>query len=165
MTPKDLVLSRKGLRFRGRVFPCTTGRGGVSATKHEGDGATPVGHHRIMGALYRPDRMAPPTTSALPIRPYHLWCDDPDHPKYNQMTRTPFDGSAENLARPDPLYDLVLVTDWNWAAPKPGAGSAIFVHRWRRPGVPTEGCIGLDPRHLLYIVRWLDPEARLIVRP
>lgn len=165
MTPTDLVLTPKGLRFRGALYPCTIGRGGITVTKHEGDGATPVGDHRILGVLYRPDRMVRPIKSALPIRPYHLWCDDPRHPAYNQMARLPFDGSAERMARADPLYDLVLVTDWNWLHPKAGGGSAIFIHRWRRPGIPTEGCIGLHPLDLLHITTRLDPNARLIVRP
>ena len=57
----DVDYTARGLRFQGRLYPCTIGRGGVSARKREGDGATPVGAHRIVGLLYRPDRMARPT--------------------------------------------------------------------------------------------------------
>lgn len=84
---------------------------------------------------------------------------------YNMMTRSPFKGSAERLARPDPLYDLVLVTDWNWPDAQPGRGSAIFLHRWRRPGYPTEGCIGLKPDHLVAIANRIVSSSRLIVPP
>ena len=160
-----MVLRPSGLWLRGRRFPCVIGRGGVVADKKEGDGGTPVGVHRILAVLYRPDRMAPPAIGAVPIRPYHLWCDDPDHPEYNKMTRMPFDGSAERLARADPLYDLVLVTDWNWPEAKAGRGSAIFLHRWRRPGCPTEGCVALHPKHLLWLARNLTDQTRLIVPP
>ena len=165
MTPTDLVLTRKGLRFCGQLYPCTIGRGGVTSNKQEGDGATPVGTHTIVDVLFRPDRMRPPTPFARPIRPYHLWCDDPKHPKYNQMTRLPFQGSAEHMARPDPLYDLVLVTDWNWPKAQPGRGSAIFIHRWRRAGYPTEGCIGFRPDHLHAIATKLTSQSRLVVLP
>ena len=60
MSPFDLVLTPTGLRFMGQRYPCTIGRGGIRADKHEGDGATPVGQHRITGMLCRPDRMARP---------------------------------------------------------------------------------------------------------
>ena len=67
MTPQDMVLTPMGVRFRGRRFPCVIGRGGLSCEKREGDGATPVGTHRIVGMLYRPDRMERPATWAVPL--------------------------------------------------------------------------------------------------
>ena len=161
----DMVLTPNGLRFMGRRFPCAIGRGGIVADKREGDGGTPVGAHRIVGVLYRPDRMVAPTQGAVPIRPGDLWCDDPSHGDYNHLTRLPFAGSAERLARADPLYDLVLVTDWNWPDAVPGRGSAIFIHRWRQPGYPTEGCVALRPDHLLWIAQNLTEKTRLIVPP
>ncbi|MEO0745649.1 MAG: L,D-transpeptidase family protein [Pseudomonadota bacterium] len=164
MTPNDLVLSPRGLRFRGRYFPCTIGKGGLSARKVEGDGTTPCGTHRLIGMLYRPDRMARPANWAVPIRPGDLWSDDPRADDYNHMVRAPYAGSHEVLRRADPLYDLVILTDWNWPYSVPGRGSAIFVHRWRRPGYPTEGCIGLRPEHLRWIAPRIGFETRLIVR-
>ncbi len=164
MTPDDLVLSPRGLRFQNRVFPCSIGRGGISAHKREGDGATPTGTHRIVGMLFRPDRMARPTDWAVPIRPGDLWSDDPEDEDYNMMVRAPYTPSHERLRRADPLYDLVILTDWNWPYAVPGRGSAIFIHRWRRPGFPTEGCIGLNPTHLLWIAKRIKFKTRLIVR-
>ena len=163
MKPSDMVLTPKGLRFNGRLYPCSIGRGGISTNKREGDGATPFGTHGIIGMLYRPDRMARPTDWALPIHPGDLWCDAPDHQDYNLMVRKPFEASAESLRRADPLYDLVILTDWNWPFAQPGRGSAIFIHRWRRPGAPTEGCIALRPDHLLKIAKSIRYETRLIV--
>lgn len=160
MTPKDLVLTPKGLRFGGRIFPCSIGKGGLTSKKREGDGATPRGIHRLVGMLYRPDRMARPATWALPIRPGDLWSDDPGDVDYNMMVRAPYGASHERLRRADPLYDLVMLTDWNWPYPVKGRGSAIFIHRWRRPGYPTEGCVALRPDHL----RWIAPRIRLDTR-
>jgi L,D-peptidoglycan transpeptidase YkuD (ErfK/YbiS/YcfS/YnhG family) len=57
----DLVVTPTHLRFLGRRFPCTVGRGGVTDAKREGDGATPRGTHRLVGMLYRPDRMERPS--------------------------------------------------------------------------------------------------------
>jgi len=163
MTPKNLVLSPRGLRVMGRTLPCVIGRGGVTETKREGDGATPTGTHRIIGMLYRPDRMARPAPWAVPILPGDIWSDDPADPEYNLMTRAPTSFSHERLRRADPLYDLVLLTDWNWPDATPGLGSAIFLHRWRRPGYLTEGCIALDPLHLRWVAARLKPGRRLIV--
>lgn len=163
MTPRDLVLTPRGVRFRGRIYPCCIGKGGLSADKHEGDGATPIGKHRIVGLLYRPDRLARPTPWAVPIRPGDLWSDDPTQPDYNMMVRAPYFGSHERLMRADPLYDLVFLTDWNWPYAVKNRGSAIFLHQWRRPGFPTEGCIAFSRRDLHTIARQLTPDSRLIV--
>lgn len=164
MTPDDLVLLPACVRFRGRRFPCSVGVSGTARNKREGDGATPVGSHRIVGMFYRPDRMARPAAWALPIRPGDLWSDAPDQPDYNKLVRVPYPHSHETLRRADPLYDLILVTDWNWPVAEPGAGSCIFLHQWRRPGFPTAGCVAFRRDHLLQIARQITPRSRLIVR-
>ncbi|RYG91627.1 hypothetical protein EU803_10510 [Loktanella sp. IMCC34160] len=163
MSPDDLVVTPVGLRFGGRVYPCTRGRGGVTDHKAEGDGATPRGSHRIVGMLYRPDRIAPPAPWAVPIRTGDLWSDDPRAADYNLQVRAPYPHSHETLRRADPMYDLILITDWNWPRAEPGRGSAIFVHQWRRPGYPTAGCIGLRRDHLHAIAGRIAPGTRLIV--
>ncbi len=163
MTRDDLVLTRAGLRFQGQVFPCTIGKAGVTRRKAEGDGATPAGVHRIVGMLYRPDRMAAPTDWAKPIGPLDLWSDDPRHEDYNMMVRAPYPHGHEKLRRADPLYDLVILTDWNWPYPVKGRGSAIFIHQFRRPGYPTEGCIALSRRDLHRIAPKIKHRTRLIV--
>lgn len=163
MSPHDLVLTPKGLRFQGRTYPCSVGKCGVTSDKREGDGATPRGIHRIVGMLYRPDRLAAPTTWARPIRPGDLWSDDVTAKDYNLMVRAPYAPSHECLRRADPLYDLVILTDWNWPYPIKGRGSAIFLHQWRRPGFPTEGCVAFRRDHLHHIARNIAPATRLIV--
>ena len=158
-----MVLIPGGLRAFGRILPCSIGRAGVTAAKAEGDGATPAGVHRIAGLLYRPDRLARPAPWAEPIGPGDLWCDAPGDPAYNHAVRAPFRPSHERLRRADPLYDLVLVTDWNWPDARPGRGSAIFLHQWRRPGFPTAGCIALSRPDLLWLAARAGPGTRLAV--
>lgn len=155
-----------GLRFGGRLFPCSIGRGGIvpAAAKREGDGATPGGEHRLVGVLYRPDRLTRPTDWALPIGPMDLWSDDPRDADYNRMVRAPHGFSHEKLRRADPMYDLVILTDWNWPHAEPGRGSAIFLHQWRRPGASTAGCVALSRRDLHWIASRITPRTRLIVR-
>lgn len=163
MKSSDLVLTPRGVRFLGRRFPCSIGRGGIGTDKREGDGATPVGTHRIVGMLYRPDRMDRPTSWALPIRPGDLWSDDAGDPDYNLMVRAPHPFSHERLRRADRLYDLIILTDWNWPQARPGRGSAIFLHRWRKPGHPTEGCVAFRPDDLLWIARRIRHQTRLVI--
>ena len=163
MTPDDLALTPQGVRFQGRLWPCTIGKGGITGRKREGDGATPRGVHRIVGMLYRPDRMARPTDWAKPIGPMDLWSDDPSDADYNMMVRAPYAPSHERLRRADPLYDLVILTDWNWPYAVRGRGSAIFIHQHRRPGYPTEGCIAFSRCDLHAIARKIRYRSRLIV--
>lgn len=165
MSVSDLVVTGWGARFLGRQLPCVVGRGGITGDKREGDGATPAGVHRIIGILYRPDRIAGRLPHwARPILPGDLWSDDPADLDYNQPVRAPHWFSHEALRRADPLYDLVLITDWNHAPALPGKGSAIFLHRWRKPRHPTAGCVAFDPDDLGWIAGRVRLGTRLIIR-
>ncbi len=167
MKPSDLVVTPFGARFMGRRFPCSIGKDGVTDRKREGDGKTPLGTHRFVGMLYRPDRLSPRQLPdwALPFGPSDLWSDDPRDPDYNLMVRAPHGFGHERLTRPDPMYDLILLTDWNWPFSVPGRGSAIFVHTWRRPRHGTAGCVGFARADLLWIANRIRHESRLIIRP
>ncbi|KIC19976.1 hypothetical protein RA20_11225 [Leisingera sp. ANG-Vp] len=160
-----MVLTPRGVRFMGRILPCTIGKGGLSAQKREGDGATPIGVHRIGGMLYRPDRLPSPAPWAMPIGPRDLWSDDANDANYNRHVRAPYGFSHEKLRRADPLYDLVLIMDWNWPNAVPGNGSAIFIHQWRRPGFPTEGCIAFARTDLHWLAARVQPGTKVIVPP
>ncbi|QIE41105.1 L,D-transpeptidase family protein [Rhodobacteraceae bacterium SC52] len=161
----DIVVTAHGARFLGRNLSCSIGRGGFTQNKREGDGATPIGTHRIVGLLWRPDRLARPANWAVPIRPVDLWSDDPADPdNYNLMVRAPYSFSHERLRRADPLYDMVLITDWNWPRAETGRGSAIFVHQWRKPRHPTEGCIAFSRETLNWIIPRIRFATRLIIK-
>jgi L,D-peptidoglycan transpeptidase YkuD (ErfK/YbiS/YcfS/YnhG family) len=161
-TPEDILVTTWEARFAGRRFPCAIGKGGITSTKREGDGATPRGHHALARTMLRPDRIS--ALNGEKILPRDLWCDAPEHADYNHKVRAPFSHSHEKLRRSDPLYDLVLITDWNWPSATPHAGSAIFIHRWRRPRFPTEGCVAFRPDHLRWIAERITPRTRLIIR-
>lgn len=148
----------------GCTFPVALGKGGLTHKKREGDGATPLGSHQIVGCLWRADRLARPCGWAFPIGPQDLWSDDVNDPDYNTQVRSPHDFSHERLMRSDPLYDVVLITDWNWPNAKPGRGSAIFMHTWRAPRVPTEGCVAFRRDHLLWILDRIHPGTNIIVK-
>ena len=164
MSSADLNVTKWGLHFAGRFFPASIGKTGITANKREGDNATPSGNHKIISVLYRPDRVRKPCDWAKTIKPYDIWSDDVKDPNYNKIGKHPYGYNHEVLSRPDPLYDVILLTDWNWPLPTKGKGSAIFVHSWRKPRHPTEGCVALASHHLLWITKRLKPYSKVIVR-
>ena len=99
-----------------------------------------------------------------PIRPWMEWCDDPADPRYNRLIRRHRTGGVECLSRPDPLYDVIGVLDWNRDQPVPGRGSAIFLHVWRGPRRPTMGCIAFRRADLVWILDRWGPRSQVILR-
>lgn len=163
----DMVVTPDGrLTWRGGVMRCAIGRGGLTADKREGDGATPVGCWPLRRLFYRPDRLAPPLT-CLEVRALDRndgWCDDPLHADYNRLIRLPHPARHEFLWRDDGVYDLIVELGYNDGPPVPGRGSAIFLHVARPRYEPTEGCVALSLTDLLRLVGECDPSTRMCVR-
>lgn len=151
-----------------RLRPCALGRGGLTASKREGDGGTPIGRFPLRRLFYRPDREAMPATG-LPGQPLDAgfgWCDDPDDPaNYNRLIRLPFAGSHERMWRDDRLYDLVVELGYNDAPPRPGLGSAIFLHLARPDWGATEGCVALDRDDMLAVLAAVGPDSAIDIGP
>jgi L,D-peptidoglycan transpeptidase YkuD (ErfK/YbiS/YcfS/YnhG family) len=165
-----VVRARPGVKTQGLmragpvVFPCALGRGGISAAKREGDGATPLGPMRLLGGYFRADRLRPGATG-LPmamIRADLGWCEVPDDRNYNRAVTIPYAASHETMRRQDRLYDICIVLDWNIRPRRRGRGSAIFFHLARPGFTPTEGCVAVT----LATMRRLLPHlsARTILR-
>lgn len=120
---------------------------------------------RMVGALYRADRLPRPFT-ALPLRAIRAddgWCDAPQSRFYNQWVRLPFPDSHERLWREDHLYDVVIVLDHNLEYPVPGRGSAIFLHQARAGFGPTEGCVAVSPATMRALLPRIGPETKLVI--
>ena len=123
------------------VFRCALGRGGISAAKREGDGATPLAAMRLLSGYHR-GRRFPPRATRLPMAPIGPdlgWCEVPDDRNYNRPVKIPYGASHERMLRDDRLYDACLVLDWNIAPRRRGRGSAIFFHLARPGFTPTQG--------------------------
>lgn len=164
--PVDIIVSSRSARVGTARFRCAIGSGGVRRDKREGDGATPVGVWPLREVLYRPDRIAKPSTK-LPVRtlkPDDGWCDAPGDPRYNTNVELPYPASAERLWRRDRLYDLIVVVGYNDAPVVPGLGSAIFLHIARSGYLPTAGCVAFSRPNLLRILSMIDERSRLDVR-
>ncbi|TPI11141.1 L,D-transpeptidase [Mesorhizobium sp. B4-1-1] len=147
------------------VFPCALGRGGITANKHEGDGATPLASMRILSGYYRGDHFAGGRRTRLPMAPIGPdlgWCEVPDDRNYNRPVKIPYGASHERMKRGDRLYDVCLVLDWNIAPRRRGRGSAIFFHLARPGFTPTQGCVAVTARTMTRLLPLLSD--RTVVR-
>lgn len=169
--PETLVVTadpehpqRGRLTYAGRSYPCVLGSSGISTSKREGDGATPVGRFPLRRVLYRADKLPAPKT-ALPlgvIGRHDGWCDASDDPHYNRPVTYPYPGSPEHMWRDDALYDLVVVVGHNDDPVVPAAGSAIFMHV--AGDEPTAGCIAFARADLLDILARITPDTEIEIR-
>jgi L,D-peptidoglycan transpeptidase YkuD (ErfK/YbiS/YcfS/YnhG family) len=146
--------------------PCALGRGGIVRVKREGDGGTPAGIHRLVGVLYRPDRLGRPATRlpVAPIRRNDGWCDDPLDRRYNRPVPLPFGASHERLWRDDNLYDIVVILDYNLARPVANRGSAIFLHLAGTGFAPTAGCVAVAAETMRRLLSFSTGKSTLTIR-
>jgi len=167
----DLIVSLEGEAWRARwgaeSFACAIGRGGVkpAEAKREGDGATPLGAWPLRYLLYRSDRIAEVGSGLRsdPLSPDDGWCDDAGDPAYNRPVKLPIAASHERMWREDGLYDLVCVLGHNDDPPRPGLGSAIFLHCAGVGYPPTAGCVALARADLQRLLRTAAPGDRVVV--
>jgi L,D-peptidoglycan transpeptidase YkuD (ErfK/YbiS/YcfS/YnhG family) len=126
---------------------------------------TPAGTFPLTEAF---GRAGDPGT-ALPYRVVDgddWWVGDVDSPRYNQYAECgdgecDFDEQAsENLYAAGGVYDHAIVIDYNRDG-TPGAGSAFFLHVSN--GAPTAGCVSIDARSMVTLLRWLNPAARPVI--
>ena len=142
------------------------GRTGVKADKREGDGATPAGTYPLVSVYYRPDKVAEPGSHlpVTPLAPNYGWVDAPADPNYNRLVFLPYPTSAEEMWRPDDLYDALVVIGYNLDPVIPGAGSAIFLHIASRDFAPTAGCIAIEKESLLDLLPLLGPGSKITIK-
>ncbi len=141
------------------TFACALGRSGLTHTKHEGDGATPIGRFELLNVYYRADRGPCPITylPVSPLAPSDGWCDSPLDSLYNRPVDLPFKPNHEKMWRDDRLYDIVVVLNQNMFPAIPGEGSAIFFHVAREGFLPTEGCVAVYPEVMREILKEMAP--------
>jgi L,D-peptidoglycan transpeptidase YkuD (ErfK/YbiS/YcfS/YnhG family) len=155
------------LHIGSAVFPCALGRGGISADKREGDGATPLARMRLLEGYFRGDHGRRPGRTLLPMRAIRAdfgWCDVPGDRNYNRPVKMPYAASHETMRRCDNLYDFCIVLDWNIRPRRPARGSAIFFHLARPGFSPTEGCVAVTRAVMLRLLPHLSRQTVLEVR-
>ena len=145
-----------------RTFRCALGKSGVTRTKREGDGATPVGLFLLRRIWYRNDILRL-SGCRLPLKSIQRddgWCDEPNDKRYNKSIKRPFSPSHERMWRPDNVYNIVIEIGWNDAPVIRGKGSAIFFHLARPGFTPTEGCVAINLEAMRKILPRIGPKTR-----
>lgn len=163
LPPTPVVLGRSGVAWGLGLHPAQPG-----LQKREGDGRNPAGAFAL-GPAFGYASADATALQYLPMRHGH-WCMDvPGSPHYNrivdalQLGATAVAGSTEPMRLDlhgdgDQRYRLGVVVQHN-AAAVAGAGSCIFMHLWKAPGVATSGCTAMDEASMRALLDWLDPTA------
>ena len=136
------------------------GKNGLSNSKKEGDGRTPIGLFSIgesFGFAPKPSNIKMRYTRT---NNYHYWIDDPTSPDYNKWVY--YKGNPNKRWKSYErmnhyLYKYTVIINYNRDPIIKGKGSAIFLHRWRQSTSPTAGCVALNEKQLLNVMRWIDP--------
>lgn len=140
--------------------------------KREGDGKAPAGVFDLGSAF----GYAPANATALGYQAMteNDWCVDVNaSPLYNRIVSTlevgdaAVAGSSEPMRRDlhldgDPVYAKGFIIVHN---PRnvSGAGSCIFAHLWRAPGVATAGCTAMPEAEMDALLAWLDRSRRPVL--
>ncbi len=159
---------RSGACWAARLgpWPARVGRNGVSASRREGDGTTPLGTFRLGPTVYgvRPD-------PGVRLRYHRLvcgdwWDGDSRSPTYNGFRHvacgapTPF-SRGEPLWRYTTAYAHFATIEFNTRPTVPGRGSAIFLHASTGPA--TAGCVSIARQRLVRLLRALRPSPRPLI--
>lgn len=141
------------------------GRNGLISpnNKVEGDKATPEGIYALKRAFgYAP--LDGCKILYIQLSKDDFWVDDSASPLYNQLVKgQPVSGTYERMRRDDDAYKFGIVIEYNTEPIVKGKGSAIFMHVWRSPTTPTLGCVAMDEKNLIKIIKWLDPERQPVI--
>jgi L,D-peptidoglycan transpeptidase YkuD (ErfK/YbiS/YcfS/YnhG family) len=145
--------------------------------KHEGDGRGPAGIFTLGTAFG--DAAQPLSGLKLPYLELtqSIECvDDSSSKHYNRIvdraTVSPDWKSSEHMREIGEAYHWGIVVNLNGtvpdgSAPRPGAGSCVFLHIWHNSSQGTAGCTAMPQTDLESLLTWLDParEPRLVQLP
>tara|TARA_B100000242_G_C42976728_1_gene453345 strand:- start:583 stop:1077 length:495 start_codon:yes stop_codon:yes gene_type:complete len=157
------VKNKDTLIFDDFVFKCCVGKNGLTNSKIEGDKKTPKGLFKLDKLYLRNDRLNIPKTKLEVnyIKKNMGWCNDVRSKKfYNKPIKINNYVRYEKLYRHDYKYNLFIPIKYNWENTKIGRGSAIFLHL-TRSYKPTAGCIGLNEKDFLILIKLIDKKTKL----
>jgi L,D-peptidoglycan transpeptidase YkuD (ErfK/YbiS/YcfS/YnhG family) len=161
-----IIINKFGLlKYKNLKFRCALGKAGIGEKKSEGDKITPTGTYKIVRIYYRSDRIKKITSKfkLVEIKKNMGWCDDPKSKKYNQLIKLPSKYSHENLYRENSIYDLILVLNYNMNPIIKNKGSAIFIHIANKKFKNTEGCIAIEKKNLVRLVKIINKKTLVII--
>ena len=163
------------LKVGNKVFKCQIGAGGFKnvTKKVEGDKTTPIGKWRLEKVYYRPDRVLRPKSNKNifkinQITKYCGWCDDIRSKYYNKYLNINNLRSSkigfENLWRQDNAYDIFIQISHNTNPTIKNKGSAIFIHCSFEDFRSTAGCIALEKRDLIFLIKNLKSKVHIRIK-
>ena len=154
-----IIINKTGyLIYKNLKFRCSLGKNSVGEKKFEGDNVTPAGNYKLVKVFFRKDRIAKIKSKMVfnEIKKNMGWCDDPKSKNYNKLISLPCNFSHEKLYRKDNIYDLIVPINYNTSKIAKGKGSAIFLHIAKKNYSPTKGCIALNKRDLILLLKVIE---------
>ena len=162
-----IIINKFGfLKYKDLKFKYALGKAGIGNKRLEGDQITPKGTYKIVKIYFRKDRLKKIFSKfkLIEIKKNMGWCDDPKSKKYNQLIKLPSKYSHEKLHRKNNIYDLILVLNYNMNPIIKNKGSAIFIHITNKKFRNTEGCIAIEKRNLVRLVKIINKKTQVIIR-
>lgn len=154
------------LQYKKFIFKCALGKNGVKKNKIEGDGCTPAGTFALGELFYRSDRIKKIKSNfrANQIKSNMFWSDAPKSRYYNKVLNFK-DISCEKLFRKDNIYDILLIIKYNINPIIKYKGSAIFMHLIEGDFSPTAGCIALEKKCFVHLLKILKTTDKITILP
>ena len=161
----NIKLKNNYLYYLNNKIKCAIGKKGLTNNKKEGDLKTPKGNFKLIKIFYRKDKVSLIQTSLkkIAIKKDMGWCDDQRSKQYNKLIRFPFKYSAEKLWRKDNIYDIILILNYNLNPVKKNKGSAIFLHICKKNYASTKGCIAINKKNIINLIKNIKNNSMLIV--
>ncbi len=162
-----IIVNKNGtLIHNKKLFKCAIGKAGIAKKKKEGDRKTPAGIFSLGKVFYRSDRIKNLKTKLkkIKITKNMAWCDDPNDKNYNKLIflKKP---NKEMLYRKDRLYDIIVIINYNIRPVKKGKGSAIFMHIAKQKYSGTMGCVALNKKDLLQLLKTISTNTKIKINP
>ena len=161
----NIIIKKHLLLYKGYKLKCSIGKSGVTASKKEGDLASPKGIFKLGLLYYRKDRIKSLKCKIRKriIKKNMGWCNDSRSKKYNQQIYFPFKSRAEKLCRKNKIYDIFINIKYNHFPIVKGKGSAIFLHLTNINYKPTSGCIAIVKKDLLKILPHINKNTKISI--
>ncbi|MES2207808.1 MAG: L,D-transpeptidase family protein [Pseudomonadota bacterium] len=156
----NVVVGKNGLGWGRGLHEKQEDIDSVGPIKQEGDQRAPAGIFSLTHAFgYAPNAFSQ-KLFYIPLTP-HIECVDDSHSAYyNQildrsLVDQPDWKSSERMLN-EALYQWGVVINHNKDQVLPGAGSCLFMHRWKAPNSPTAGCTAMAEEDLKQVINWID---------
>ena len=158
-----IFINKKYLTYKNYKAKCAIGKRGIGLKRKEGDLITPKGNYKIKYIMFRKDRIRniKSKVKKIEIKKNMGWCDDPRSKEYNKIVKLPSVYSHEKLYKKENVYDIIIVLNYNMHPIIKNKGSAIFIHVAKKNYKKTEGCVAVEKKRLLKIIKELKKNTEV----